>query len=93
MPEINYADDDMEDFKMPKNKSRFSASVSDDRMREIAKGSVPLNTNKNTAWAVNIFLEWCAARNNLPDVQETYPEDLERADPGELNHWLCKFVT
>ena len=94
MPEIDYADDDMEDFKMPKKKSGFSAPVSDDRMREIAKGSVLLNTKKNTAWTVNVFLEWCAARNNLPDVQETCPEDLlERADPGELNHWLCKFVT
>ena len=68
MLEINYADDDMEDFKMPKKKSRFSAPVSDDRMQEITKGSVPLNTKKNTAWGVNVFLEWCAVRNNLPDV-------------------------
>ena len=68
MLEIDYAHDDMEDFKMPNKKSRFSAPVSDDRMREIAKGSVPLNTKKNTAWAVNVFLEWCAARNNQCSV-------------------------
>ena len=45
MLEINYADDDMEDFKMPK-KSRFSAPVSDDRMQEITKGSVPVAEHK-----------------------------------------------
>ena len=50
-------------------KSTFSAPVSDDRMREITKGSVPVAEHKEEhCMGVNIFLEWCAARNNLPDV-------------------------
>ena len=84
-------DDDMEDFLITK-KSRFSVPVSDSRMKEITKGYVPQNTKKNTAWGVNVFVEWIAARNK--DGEERCPEDiLERANPGNLNHWLCRFVT
>lgn len=44
---------------------------------------------------MNVFVEWIAARNqDVPVGEERCPEDLlEHADPVNLNHWLCRFVT
>ena len=56
----NVESDYMEDFELSmKKKSRFSKPTSDDRMKEISKGYVSKNTQKNTAWGVNVhvFLE------------------------------------
>ena len=41
-----------------KKKARFSKPTSDDHRKEITKGFVPKNTQKNTVWGVNVFLEW-----------------------------------
>lgn len=55
-------DDDQEDFVITK-KSRFSVPVSDGRMKEIAKAMfhLTLKRTKNTAWGMNVFIEWIAA--------------------------------
>ena len=88
-------DPEMEDFQPPKKKPRFKIPVTDQQMEEINKGYVPRNTQKNTAWGLNVFLEWKAQRNkDLLVGEEGCPDDLiDNPDPAKLNHWLCKFAT
>ena len=39
-------------------KKRFGSPLKDNEMKTVMKGHVPLNTKKNTLWALNCFLEW-----------------------------------
>ena len=73
--------------------SRFKTPTTDDEMAVISQGYVPRNTQKNTEWAVRVFLEWRAARNKS-DPSNHCPEDLlQKPDVQKLNYWLCRFVT
>lgn len=57
------------DFQPPKKKAKvginkhFAEAKGADEVAEITKGYVPLNTAKNTTWAMRVFKEWRCAQN------------------------------
>ena len=65
---------------------------STDEMFAMSKGFMPKNMQKSTTWAVNVFMEWRAARNTA-DTEHECPEDLlENPIPERLTYWLSRFV-
>ena len=73
--------------------SRFKAPTSDEAMATFCKGYVPLNMQKNTAWAVKVFSEWRAERNSISSEKLCPANLLDNPDVQELNYWLSCFVT
>ena len=71
---------------------RFSTFVNDDELAVLSKGIVPVNTDKNTKWALSNFFAWKEARDKkYPD--NPVPEDiLTCSDPATLNTHLSRFV-
>ena len=82
-------DPDLNDFQAPKKKRRFKEPASEEEMKVISKGFVPKNTQKSTAWAYNVFVEWMCERNNSSPPGNL----LDTPDPIKLNRWLSRFVT
>ena len=65
---------ELADFQPPKKKIRGSKRVqakastqfkirSDQEMEVLAKGFVPVNTQRNTGWAMRVFQDWKAERS------------------------------
>lgn len=88
-------DPDEVDFKVSrrrkkgsaKDSKRFKESTTDEEVKNLTKGYIPDNTQKNTAWAVKVFSEWRFAR------EEKCPEDLLTSGNVDLlNYWLPRFV-
>ena len=75
----------------PANSSHFKTLATDSYIEE-AKKSVPMNTDKNTSWAVNIWKQWSAHRCQTCASYSDWPTHLMIAYPTEMNYWLCKFV-
>ena len=76
----------------PEYNSRFKPPSSDEEMLAVSKGFVPKNTQKSTTRALNVFIEWRAARN-IAGKEHQCPEDLlENPVPERLNYWLSRFV-
>lgn len=40
--------------------SRFRQPTTDEEISALREGAIPLNTKKNTTWAVNVWIEWAA---------------------------------
>ena len=77
-------DPDLDDFVVRKNYKKALSSEQD--LEKIVKGFVPPNTQKNTGWACNVFLQWKAERND-----RKFPDDLiDNPDPEKVNYWLCR---
>ena len=68
-------------------KDRFSY-ISAGEMEEICKGFVPVNTEKNTKWAMKCFNEWCSARNTK-GVEECPSYLLEAQILAQLDKWIA----
>ena len=78
-------------------KKRFGSPLKDNEMKTVMKGHVPLNTQKNTLWALNCFREWMLTRNERAQRdgnEDRRPEDLfNNPDTQNLNKWIPRFVT
>jgi hypothetical protein len=88
-------DNDDFDIQPLKRRRRFPSPTPDKDMAVISKGYVNPNTSKNTQWALKIFNEWKAYRNE--NYEETTvnqcPDDLLLSpNCTKLNFWLCRFV-
>lgn len=72
--------------------SRF-VFQSDEKLQEIKDNSVPKNTARNTAWAVNIWKQWSLSRQEgFPGKFSEWPVHLYIADNIQLDYLLSKFV-
>ena len=61
-------------FSKPK---RFGPLTSKGSIQCVKKSAVPLNTQKNTAWAMTVWVDWTEYRKSaLPDDSEEYPSPL-----------------
>ena len=99
-------DPDVDDFKPPMKRPKltnwmkvfldqcFRAQKFDEEMKMV-HGYVPLNTAKNTSWAMKVFGDWCAVRNvKLSSGEEECPKDLfENLDMAKFNFCLPRFVS
>ena len=45
-------------------KQRFAAPLPSDKMEKVCEGFTPMNTSKNTQWAVHSFHDWRESRND-----------------------------
>ena len=71
---------------------RFSTFVNDEELAILSKGMVPVNTDRNTKWALSNFFAWKEARNEKYS-DNPVPEDLFTcSDPATLNTQLSRFV-
>ena len=87
---------DLVDFKPSKKKKGwFHPPLADSEMDFVTKGFVPENTKKSMSWALRVFEEWVAQRNesNANESSQCPVDLLQKADSQELNIWLCRFVT
>lgn len=75
--------------------SRFG-NVSNDEISAMSKGYVPLNTEKNTNWALRVFQEWKSARNKSVALEgngDICPDDLlDNPHVVLLNFWIPRFI-
>ena len=70
----------------------FATFVNDEQLAVLSKGVTPVNTDKNTRWAVSNFEAWKEARNQK-HLDDPIPEDLLMSnDPVILNLHLSRFV-
>ena len=65
---MNTVDSD-DDFMPPKkkvkmNEEHFKPPSTDEEMAILAKGFVPRNTQRSTAWAIKVFSDWKNNRNS-----------------------------
>ena len=72
--------------------SRFAPLKTDSEVEQAKASAVPLNTRKNTNWAVNIWKDWSQHRCQATSSITEWPVHLFIAQPQELDHWLSKFV-
>ena len=90
--------DDLKDFALPTKKKRktvverFRKPVTDQEMSTLSKGYVPANTKKNNGWAVRVFNEWRAQRNQSIQEEKCPSDLLEKPNVSKLNYWLARFV-
>ena len=77
--------------KQPLLPQRFDFA-SDEKLAELAKGHIPVNTSKSTKWALKVFELWSQARN-ISHTEDPIPEDLlSCSDPAILNVHLARFA-
>ena len=71
------SDKENDDFRQPpkkkraKGKERFGGLIPSEELENMSKGSVPVNTEKNTKWALSTFREWISSRNTRCTGEET----------------------
>ena len=78
------------DSELASSTTRFGPPVSSTDISALHESAVPLNTKKNTTWAVGVWNDWSAFRNSR-DPKDV-PPCLLTIQTSELNDWLCKFV-
>ena len=77
-------------FSKPK---RFGPLTTQEGIQCIQKSAVPLNTQKNTAWATTVWIDWTEYRKGEANTSEEYPSPLiHRMSKEELGKWLPHFV-
>ncbi len=70
---------------------RFRDMTNRETIAQLSKGYVPPNTEKNTGWAINVYLQWRDARNARG---RPVPEILQKPyDCSLLSDWLAVFIT
>jgi len=84
--------DDYEQQKISKTEERYSFNVTLDDIIKFKEGECPLNTEKNTEWAVYNFETWRTARNKKFEDQCS-SNILSSTNMKELCDWLCKYIT
>ena len=80
----------------PSEPSRFGVvQTTEDISRKLVE-RIPVNTRKQTSWAVSLFNEWAEWRNKQGNtmLDPLFPIlDLGKMDNAKLNHWLARFIT
>ena len=67
--------------------------MSDSDLRAVKENAVPKNTARNTTWAVKVWKDWSAHRQqSFPGVFSEWPVHLYIANDHILDYWLSKFV-
>ena len=85
------AESKMSSTLAPSNE-RFSTFINNEELAILSKGMVPVNTDRNTKWALSNFFAWKEARNQKYP-ENPVPEDLFTcSDPATLNTKLSRFV-
>ena len=92
-----HADPDYVDFQPSRSKKRktspstgrFKGPSTDQEIAIASKGFVPANTKK---WALKLFQEWIAQRNEKCADKKCPGDLLDKPDVAKLNFWLCRFV-
>ena len=69
---------------------RFGPLVTQSQITAVQNSGVPVNTKKNTSWAVNVWTEWADYRRKRCPTE--CPPHLLTIQACELNDWLCRFV-
>lgn len=77
--DLDLADFQVKAKKPGASKLGFAAPVAEAKIAEYSKGSVVLNTMKNTEWAVRAFSVWCKERNKRESNK--CPEKLLESRP------------
>ena len=70
--------------------ARFGPRVTSSEIAALQQTAVPINTKKNTSWAVNVWDDWSAYRRQQDPTD--CPPCLLTMQVSELNQWLCRFV-
>ena len=70
---------------------RFKFST-EDEISSLSKGVKPLNTSRQTRWALKTFKAWCDARNSDSQVDSVPDNLLETQDVAALSKHLSRFV-
>ena len=68
--------------------SRFAAPVSEEEVKEAAKGMVSSNTKKNNAWAERTFDAWVQERNKLMPGDPVPTDLLQCHDTSVVSKYL-----
>ena len=74
----------------PPEDARFGPLVTQSQITAVQNSGVPVNTKKNTSWAVNVWTEWADYRRHRCPTE--CPPHLLTIQACELNDWLCRFV-
>ena len=93
-PRVDQSDkenDDHEQQKISKTEERYLFDVTLEDITKFKEGECPLNTEKNTEWAVRNFEAWQTARNKKFEEQCS-SNILSSTDMKELCDWLCKYI-
>ncbi|CAB3981094.1 Hypothetical predicted protein [Paramuricea clavata] len=72
--------------------ARNISLISDEELQKMKKTRIPLNTKRNTAWAVRVWKEWAEERNSKTPANKKVGLDICKVSDVELRHWLAKFV-
>ena len=74
----------------PPEDARFGPLVTQSQITAVQNSGVPVNTKKNTSWAVNVWTQWADYRRHRCPTE--CPPHLLTIQTCELNDWLCRFV-
>ena len=69
--------------------ARFAEPKSNSEVQQAQASAVPDNTQRTTAWCLNIWHEWSASRR---ERSYDYPPPPHICTVKQLNEWLCNFV-
>ena len=70
--------------------NRFADPVGESDVKAAQDAAIPINTKKNTTWAVNVWKQWSEHRRSVSPTD--WPPHLFICSAWDLNHWLCRFV-
>jgi len=87
----NDTDDGMDSRKSSKVEERYSFDATLEDITKFKEGENPVNTEKNTEWAVQNFEAWRSARNKKFE-EKCLSTILSSTDMKELCDWLCKCI-
>ena len=74
----------------PPEDARFGPLVTQSQITAVQNSGVPVNTKKNTSWAVNVWTEWADYQRHRCPTE--CPPHLLTIQACELNDCLCRFV-
>ena len=72
---------------------RFSFDVTCEDLSKFKEGECPVNTEKNTEWAIRNFESWRMARNSRYPDEQCPPTVLCSTEENQLCDWLCKYIS
>ena len=85
-------------------RKRFRKAKSREEEEKVLEKAVPQSTRYKNQWAVNMFEEWCKAReNNIAAFESTclniplegienLDNNWEKMSPSSLDFWIGKFI-
>ena len=71
--------------------ARF-VTVNEEDVKNAQKSAVPVNTQRQTNWSLNVWKEWSEYRRRLNMYDCPSHLFIMAKNPWDLNRWLCRFV-